>query len=64
MNAAHARALTRDIVESDLSAHDARMEAGCLKCGSAVPLRLCPDCYVCVACGPGCDECAPLRGAP
>lgn len=41
--------------------HNAHMEAGCLVCRSAVPGRICPDCYVCIACAPGCDECAPLR---
>ena len=43
--------------------HAERMRQGCLVCGSAVPGRVCPDCYVCRACQPGCDECAPAREA-
>jgi hypothetical protein len=37
------------------------MDRGCLVCHSAAPGRVCPDCYVCIACSPGCDECAPTR---
>jgi hypothetical protein len=40
-----------------LEAHDARMANGCLVCGCAIPGRVCPDCYVCIACAPKCDEC-------
>lgn len=44
-----------------LERHNARMEAGCLLCHSAAPGRVCPDCYLCRACGQGCDECADVR---
>jgi len=54
------RAFRLDQVE--LRKHDARMDAGCLVCRSAVPGRVCPDCYTCIACQPGCDECAEARG--
>jgi len=45
-----------------LTSHVARMEAGCLSCGTAVIGRICPDCYLCVACGPGCDWCHDHEG--
>jgi hypothetical protein len=44
-----------------LSDHDGYMARGCLICHSAVLNRTCPDCYTCLACGLGCDECADLR---
>lgn len=44
-----------------LVSHNSRMERGCLVCKSAVVGRVCPDCYTCVACGEGCDECASAR---
>lgn len=44
-----------------LRRHDARMEADCLVCHTAIPGRVCPDCYLCRACGQGCDECAEVR---
>jgi hypothetical protein len=37
--------------------HNARMEAGCGVCRSAVPGRVCPTCYVCIACLPNHDDC-------
>ena len=43
-------------------AHVDRMANGCLVCRSARPGRLCPDCYTCLACPAGCDECADRRG--
>lgn len=43
--------------------HRARMDAGCLKCRAAAFGRVCPYCYVCRTCGPGCDECVPCPAA-
>lgn len=45
----------------ELSRHNERMDRGCLVCRSAVTGRVCPDCYVCVSCLPGCDVCAGVR---
>jgi hypothetical protein len=42
--------------------HDRRMARGCRICGSAVPGRVCPDCYACLSCEQACDECAPVKG--
>jgi hypothetical protein len=39
-----------------------RMRAGCLTCDrSGGPGVVCPDCYSCVKCGPGCVECRQYR---
>lgn len=50
--------------QASLREHNRRMEAGCLCCHSAAPGRVCPDCFVCIACAPGCDECVPARRRP
>lgn len=47
--------------QAALREHDRRVANGCLVCHSARSDRLCPDCYVCIACSPGCEECAPAR---
>lgn len=47
--------------QAGLRDHNRRMDRGCLACGAAAPGRVCPDCNVCIACSPGCDECAPVR---
>jgi len=49
-----------------IEAHNERMAHGCRLCASAVPGRVCPDCYVCIACtrgghDSGCEECRRLR---
>lgn len=33
----------------------------CEKCGHALPGEVCPDCFTCRACTPGCIECLPYR---
>lgn len=47
--------------QKELAEHNRRMGQGCLMCRAAAPGRVCPDCYICVACGPGCEECAQVR---
>jgi hypothetical protein len=51
----------RSSVLGEIKLHDIRMAAGCVKCHSAVPGRVCPDCFHCRACGSGCAECAEQR---
>jgi hypothetical protein len=59
--AVKARSEQLDAEALALVTHDVRMTRGCLVCGTAVPGRVCPDCYTCRACGAGCDDCIDLR---
>lgn len=50
--------------QNNLYDHNRHMERGCLVCRAATTDRLCPDCYVCRACQPGCDECRGITPPP
>jgi len=36
--------------------HSKRLRKGCTRCHSAVPGRICPDCFICCACKPGAHD--------
>ena len=58
---AAARARTREREVRQIEAHNERMHKCCIRCRDAPLGRVCPDCYLCLDCGEGCDECGPLR---
>lgn len=51
------------LIEAELRAHDERMARGCTKCGEKRVGRVCPDCYRCRTCRPGCHECSQVIAA-